>query len=216
MILKACLGTLEAFEIRQRRQSSHLCKNLSKAANLTLSRRNSALFERSHQFTLANDTLVDITAPGIISFSVQPTSKPNKRIVLSCGVHGNETAPIEICDDLVKGILTGNITLAHDVLFLFGNLPAMDIAERFVEENMNRLFSGAHSKGEGLVNAERVRAKQLEDAVASFFKAGEGTRYHYDLHTAIRASKMKSLRYILIFMTEYTAKGSWHFSQRVV
>ena len=156
---------------------------------LTLSRRNSALFERSHQFTLANGTLVDITAPGIISFSVQPTSKPNKRIVLSCGVHGNETAPIEICDDLVKGILTGNITLAHDVLFLFGNLPAMDIAERFVEENMNRLFSGAHSKGEGLVNAERVRAKQLEDAVASFFEAGEGTRYHYDLHTAIRASK---------------------------
>ena len=57
---------------------------------LTLSRRNSALFERSHQFTLANGTLVDITAPGIISFSVQPTSKPNKRIVLSCGVHGNE------------------------------------------------------------------------------------------------------------------------------
>jgi len=54
---------------------------------------------------------------------------------------------------------------------------------------MNRLFSGAHSKGEGLVNAERVRAKQLEDAVASFFEAGEGTRYHYDLHTAIRASK---------------------------
>ena len=156
---------------------------------LTLSRRNSALFERSHQFTLANGTLVHITAPGIISFSVQPASKPNKRIVLSCGVHGNETAPIEICDDLVKGILTGNITLAHDVLFLFGNLPAMDIAERFVEENMNRLFSGAHSKGEGLVNAERVRAKQLEDAVASFFEAGEGTRYHYDLHTAIRASK---------------------------
>ena len=37
---------------------------------LTLSRRNSALFERSHQFTLANGTLVDITAPGIISFSV--------------------------------------------------------------------------------------------------------------------------------------------------
>ena len=156
---------------------------------LTLSRRNSALFERSHQFTLANGTLVDITAPGIISFSVQPTSKPNKRIVLSCGVHGNETAPIEICDDLVKGILTGNITLAHDVLFLFGNLPAMGIAERFSEENVNRLFSGARWKGEGVVNAARVRAKQLEDAVASFFKAGEGTRYHYDLHTAIRASK---------------------------
>lgn len=156
---------------------------------LTLSRRNPALFERAQQFTLANGTRVDISAPGIISFTVPATSQQTKRIILSCGVHGNETAPIEICDDLVKGILTGALTLAHDVLFLFGNLPAMDIAERFVEENMNRLFSGAHSKGKGLVNAERVRAKQLEEAVASFFEAGEGTRYHYDLHTAIRASK---------------------------
>ena len=156
---------------------------------LTLSRRNPALFEQAQQFTLANGTRVDISAPGIISFTVPATSQQTKRIILSCGVHGNETAPIEICDDLVKGILTGALTLAHDVLFLFGNLPAMDIAERFVEENMNRLFSGAHSKGEGLVNAERVRAKQLEEAVASFFEAGEGTRYHYDLHTAIRASK---------------------------
>ena len=156
---------------------------------LTLSRRNPALFERAQQFTLANGTRVDISAPGIISFTVPATSQQTKRIILSCGVHGNETAPIEICDDLVKGILTGALTLAHDVLFLFGNLPAMDIAERFVEENMNRLFSGAHSKGKGLVNAERVRAKQLEEAVASFFEAGKGTRYHYDLHTAIRASK---------------------------
>jgi len=156
---------------------------------LALSRRDSALFEQPSHFMLLNGTRVDITAPGIISFSVKSPAHQKKRIVLSCGVHGNETAPIEICDDLVKGILTGAITLSHDVLFLFGNLPAMDIAERFVEENMNRLFSGAHSKGEGLVNAERVRAKQLEDAVASFFEAEEGIRYHYDLHTAIRASK---------------------------
>ncbi|GFD68834.1 succinylglutamate desuccinylase [Alteromonas sp. KUL106] len=156
---------------------------------LSLSRRHPELFEKPQQFKLSNGTCVDITAPGIISFSVQSSSKPKKRIVLSCGVHGNETAPIEICDDLVSSILTGAISLSHDVLFLFGNLPAMDIAERFVEENMNRLFSGAHSKGEGLVNAERIRAKELEDAVSSFFNAAEGTRYHYDLHTAIRASK---------------------------
>ncbi|WP_394220769.1 succinylglutamate desuccinylase [Alteromonas gracilis] len=156
---------------------------------LALSRRQPALFEHPLQFTLSNGTCAKITAPGIISFSVESTVHNRKRIVLSCGVHGNETAPIEICDDLVKGILTGSITLAHDVLFLFGNLPAMDIGERFVKENMNRLFSGAHSKGEGLVNAERERAKLLEDSVRSFFEAAGGTRYHYDLHTAIRASK---------------------------
>jgi len=156
---------------------------------LTLSRRSPEIFSNPIEFTLNNGTTVEITAPGIISFFPKKTTETVKQVVLSCGVHGNETAPIEICDELVQKILTGELALAHNVLFLFGNLPAMDIAERFVEENMNRLFSGAHSQGEGLVNAERVRAKQLEDAVSRFYSQNNGTRYHYDLHTAIRASK---------------------------
>ncbi|MCC2616001.1 succinylglutamate desuccinylase [Aestuariibacter halophilus] len=147
-------------------------------------------FSSPLQFTLNNGTQVDISAEGIIAFT--PAQPGDKDIVLSCGVHGNETAPIEICDEMVDGILTGKLNLAHRVLFLFGNLPAMDIAQRFVEENMNRLFSGAHSEAPGLVNAERRRAKQLEDAVEAFYASapeGNRTRYHYDLHTAIRASK---------------------------
>jgi len=159
---------------------------------LALSRTQPELFNTPHHFSLENNTQVFIGEAGIIAFTPEKSvSQTSKHIVLSCGVHGNETAPIEICDDLVRQILTGEITLAHRVLFLFGNLPAMDIAERFVEENMNRLFSGAHSAGEGCNNDERRRAKALEDAVSDFFSAacdGEG-KYHYDLHTAIRASK---------------------------
>ena len=156
---------------------------------LSLSRRSPERFDDPIHFTLNNGTQVSVSAPGIISFFPQSIATPKKQIVLSCGVHGNETAPIEICDELVMRILKSELTLSHNVLFLFGNLPAMDIAQRFVEENMNRLFSGAHSEGEGLVNQERVRAKALEDAVATFFEKNEGPRYHYDLHTAIRASK---------------------------
>jgi succinylglutamate desuccinylase len=134
-----------------------------------------------------------VLAEGIISF--EPVVQSDKDIVLSCGVHGNETAPIEICDDLVKGILMGKILLKQRVLFLFGNLPAMDIAQRFIEENMNRLFSGEHQNLDAgqQMNDERRRAKQLEDAVKDFYLSadvGQGRyRFHYDLHTAIRASK---------------------------
>lgn len=156
---------------------------------LELSRRSPSFFESPLTFTLNNGTVVEVSAPGIIRFFPQSTVSEKKQIVLSCGVHGNETAPIEICDELVQRILTGELTLSHNVLFLFGNLPAMDIAERFVEENMNRLFSGAHSEGQGLINIERKRAKQLEEAVADFFEQNDGMRFHYDLHTAIRASK---------------------------
>ncbi len=159
---------------------------------LKFSRQQPERFSSPSQFTLSNGTQVIITAPGIISFDPgQHAAQPTKQVVYSCGVHGNETAPIEICDDLVKAILTETLQLRHRVLFLFGNLPAMDIGERFVEENMNRLFSGAHSQGEGCHNAERQRARQLEQAICDFFDGApeSAPRFHYDLHTAIRASK---------------------------
>ncbi len=159
---------------------------------LEISRREPQTLNNIEPFQLKNNTQVLVVAPGIIQFTPpQQDTIDVKHVVLSCGVHGNETAPIEICDELVQRILTGELTLKHRVLFLFGNLAAMDIAERFVEENMNRLFSGAHSQGEGLVNDERRRAKQLEEAITDFFApSAEGeTRIHYDLHTAIRESK---------------------------
>lgn len=154
---------------------------------LQLSRQHPDLFSRPIDFSLTNGTHVWISAPGIISFA--PTQKSNKSIVLSSGVHGNETAPIELCDGMVKDILTGKLVIQQRVLFLFGNLAAMDIAERFVEENMNRLFSGAHSQPPGLINDERKRALELEQAVSSFYRLRDDQRYHYDLHTAIRGSK---------------------------
>ena len=160
---------------------------------LSLSRTQTSLFVTPFQFVIDEHTQVNVLAEGIISF--EPIAESNKDIVLSCGVHGNETAPIEICDDLVKRILMGEILIKQRVLFLFGNLPSMDIAERFVEENMNRLFSGEHqnlASGQKM-NDERRRAKQLEDAVKNFYLATNPeqgrSRLHYDLHTAIRASK---------------------------
>lgn len=156
---------------------------------LAFSRQAPHTFEDQIHFELSNGVKVDIYAPGIIEFT--PPNPWDKNIVLSCGVHGNETAPIEICDQFVQGLITGKLVPAQRVLFLFANLSSMDIAERFVEENMNRLFSGAHSEGPGLNNPERVRAKQLEQAVETFFTSApaETERFHYDLHTAIRASK---------------------------
>lgn len=160
---------------------------------LALSRTNPSLFTVPFQFFIDEHTQVNVLGEGIICF--EPTADSDKDIVLSCGIHGNETAPIEICDDLVKTILLGKIVVKQRVLFLFGNLPAMDIAERFVEENMNRLFSGEHKNlaaGQQM-NDERHRAKQLENVVKGFYLAAKSvqqrSRFHYDLHTAIRASK---------------------------
>jgi succinylglutamate desuccinylase len=156
---------------------------------LALSRSAENLLPEPLCFKIAEHTLVNVIAEGIISF--EPFEVSDKDVVLSCGIHGNETAPIEICDEIVKDILLENIVVAQRVLFIFGNLKAMDIAQRFVVENMNRLFSGAHDTQP--TNYERGRAKKLEQVVADFYtsksKNALRTRFHYDLHTAIRASK---------------------------
>ena len=160
---------------------------------LYLSRRAPERFATSINFILSEHTKVTIHAEGIICF--EPFVGADKDIVLSCGVHGNETAPIEICDDLVSSILLSKIEVKQRVLVIFGNLPAMDLAQRFVVENMNCLFSKEHqilAPGQK-VSSERLRAKQLEQVVRTFYLesniSADRARYHYDLHTAIRPSK---------------------------
>ena len=169
-------------------------------AFLALSRQHPEHFGEPLTFILDQGVAVEIVAAGIISFTPAVTS--GKDVVYSCGIHGNETAPIEICEQLVADILLGKTVPVHRLLVIFGNLPAMDTGQRFVRENMNRLFSGEHSVLASGVpfHPERQRAKQLEQAVARFFEAATDSavdpqrhnqrqRYHYDLHTAIRESK---------------------------
>ncbi|QLE85508.1 succinylglutamate desuccinylase [Shewanella sp. Scap07] len=140
-------------------------------------------------FSLKNATQVSVWDTGVIVF--EPSDSQGKDIILSCAVHGNETAPIELCNELISEILAETITLNQRVMFLIGNPAAIHNGTRFIDENLNRLFSGAHSKGEGLANPERVRAKKLESYVDRFFEEGDAAsqKIHYDLHTAIRGSK---------------------------
>ncbi len=118
----------------------------------------------------------------------EPYDQPAKglSLVISSGVHGNETAPIEIVDELVSKLLGGDIKLAVPVLLIMGNVLAMQAQQRFINENMNRLFNGKHA---GKTHYEAHRARQLEDYVQTFFRTYDAPiKRHYDLHTAIRRS----------------------------
>lgn len=128
---------------------------------------------------------------GILEFIPKQTS--DQYVCLSCGVHGNETAPMEIVSDIVRDILVGVQSLQVNLLILLGNPKAMLQQERFLEFNLNRMFNH-HWKSylEADPNCyEALRAKRLESAVQDFFEKSpeDARRYHYDLHTAIRASK---------------------------
>ncbi|WP_164880807.1 succinylglutamate desuccinylase [Aestuariirhabdus litorea] len=107
-------------------------------------------------------------------------------LVLSAGIHGNETAPIELLDRLVDRLLKGQLVPKARLLLILGNPPAMRRAERYVDTNLNRLFKTEGVEGSGY---EPQRAQRLMNQVDRFFSQASGLRLHYDLHTAIRGSE---------------------------
>ena len=109
-------------------------------------------------------------------------------LLLSAGIHGNETAPIELLDELIRSIARSELIPRARILFLFGNPLAMRRGERYVEQDVNRLFNGRHEQSEG---SEALRACELERLAATFFSLPDRSRLHYDLHTAIRGSKIE-------------------------
>jgi len=109
-------------------------------------------------------------------------------VLLSSGIHGNETAPIELLDRLLHDIARGDLKPRARILFLFGNPEAMRRGERYLESDVNRLFNGRHEQSSG---PEALRAAELEQLARSFFSQPGRSRLHYDLHTAIRGSKIE-------------------------
>lgn len=111
-----------------------------------------------------------------------------KNVIISSGIHGNETAPIEIVQQLVVAIITKKLQVKQRTLFIIGNPVSMNISKRFQIENLNRLFCGKYQQIADCF--EKERAERLEKFVGDFFNQQQNaTNYHYDLHTAIRASK---------------------------
>jgi len=109
-------------------------------------------------------------------------------LLLSAGIHGNETAPIELLDQLLRDIARGHLKPRARILFVFGNPEAMRRGERYIEQDLNRLFNGQHEQLSGF---EALRACELERLADSFFSLPDRYRVHYDLHTAIRGSKIE-------------------------
>ncbi|MDN0074262.1 succinylglutamate desuccinylase [Crenobacter sp. SG2303] len=127
-------------------------------------------------------------AAGMLRLTPKALPDGTDRVLLSAGVHGNETAPIEVLAGIVADLLAGRLTLAVDLQVLFGNPDAMRVGERYLDYDMNRLFNGAHQQQP--LARESARAAQLEAQADAFFSSSPtgARRLHYDLHTAIRGS----------------------------
>ncbi len=136
---------------------------------------------------LADGCAVSLLDTGILRLVPARTASDDHHLIISAGIHGNETAPIEVLNTLVNELLDGQWSLSIPVLMILGNPPAMARGERFIEFNMNRLFAGAHEKRPYHDTPEAQRARELEQTCLQFRNASKHL-LHYDLHTAIRPS----------------------------
>ncbi|MCE0495854.1 succinylglutamate desuccinylase [Vibrio salinus] len=123
-------------------------------------------------------------ALGVIIF--EPEFVCHSSILLSAGIHGNETAPVEILDQLVSDIFNQKLILTSRLMILLGNIDALRLGVRYSDYDMNRLFD---SKKNEEHYPEILRALLIQQLTVDFYSTALSyPRIHLDLHTAIRLS----------------------------
>ncbi|MGF6665106.1 succinylglutamate desuccinylase [Paraburkholderia atlantica] len=141
------------------------------------------------QGTCANGVRWTWQGDGVLVIEPAEQHADVRSVLVSAGVHGDETAPIELLSRIVADIAHGRAALACRLLVILGNIDAMRDGGRYRDDDLNRLFSGRHLQ---LPHShEAPRAAALEQAATRFFAAASdapGARWHIDMHTAIRAS----------------------------
>lgn len=155
--------------------------SLGKLLELTLAGREPA---QQTQMTVAG-TRLRWLAEGALEITPAASRDCGLDLLLSAGLHGNETVPVALLDELIHAIARGELHPHARVLFLFGSPGALRRGGRYLEQDLNRLFCGRHELSSG---PDAIRAGELERLAESFFAQPGRARLHYDLHTSTRAS----------------------------
>ncbi|BET97560.1 succinylglutamate desuccinylase [Xenorhabdus taiwanensis] len=146
-------------------------------------------------------------AEGVLQLLPQSSSKPADTLIISTGIHGNETAPVEILIQLLSQLAQGKLPLQHNLLLIFGNLPAMRAGQRYIDSDLNRMFGGRYQNFP--LGSESNRAIELEFVIRQFFNEPAvmaSTKHrHLDLHTAIRGSCHEQFALLPYQPREYAA-----------
>lgn len=136
------------------------------------------------RFCLRDRMKCQVLDSGVLLIEPLVKYKESKDIILSCGIHGNETAPIELINRIVGDIFNSELSVKHRLLFIIDHPQATINQSRFIYENLNRLFNDHNHRN----SIEEKRAIQIKQYVHDFFINANHHRIHYDLHTAIRSS----------------------------
>lgn len=142
----------------------------------------SALVRR---FTVAG-MLVEQPEHGILQISAPQHDAARARVLISVCIHGDETGPLEMMAHLLDELAERPEQLTLDLMLVIGNPAAIAQGQRFIEADLNRMFSD--ERGDLARQTEAARADVIMRATAAFFDGAASQRWHLDLHTARRRS----------------------------
>jgi succinylglutamate desuccinylase len=128
---------------------------------------------------------VALPAPGIVTIKAAPGAG-RASVLVSVGVHGDETGPIEVLAQVLDALSQQPSALAVDLMVCVGNIDAIAAGKRFIDADLNRMFRA--QRGSLASAAEAARADAMVQATGDFFAGAGPVRWHLDLHTAIRPS----------------------------
>lgn len=144
-------------------------------------------------------------AAGALVF--EPEGSCDTSILISAGIHGNETAPVEIVDQLVTDIFAQKLLVNARVMVLLGNVDALKQGMRYRDFDMNRLFGAENNTRDH--SSEVLRAETIKQLTVDFFRSVPNhKRIHLDLHTAIRASNHERFG-VLPYVEDGRYPGYW-------
>jgi succinylglutamate desuccinylase len=129
---------------------------------------------------------VRLPARGILQLGAPGRFLKRARLLVSAGVHGDETAPIEMMAQLLAELARTPSALAVDLMVAIGNPAAIAQGKRYIDGDLNRMFTV--ERGALQSTAEAERADIIMRATANFFGGQDADKWHFDLHTAIRSS----------------------------
>ncbi|MES2932731.1 MAG: succinylglutamate desuccinylase [Pseudomonadota bacterium] len=168
---------------------------------------------------LAAGLAVQQPATGMMQIHPSAKSTPanlTKRVLISVGVHGDETGPIEMLQQLLNQLLEQlahtPTLLAADLLLIVGNPAAIVQGRRYVDADLNRMFS--QERGDLGQAQEAGRADQIMQAAQDFFAEcaiSGGQAWHLDLHSTIRPSHIATFAIVptTIEQAAFDALCSW-------
>ncbi|WP_051971883.1 succinylglutamate desuccinylase [Massilia sp. 9096] len=142
--------------------------------------------EVARRFTQAGFA-VGLPAKGILTVKAAQPDAARASVLVSVGVHGDETGPIEMAAHALDALARAPEALAVDLMLCVGSIDAIAVGKRFIDADLNRMFRDV--RGDLAGTFEAARADAIIAATRDFFDGSGPARWHLDLHTAIRASR---------------------------